>query len=134
MIDDIRYIEEKTDGLRGKGRIARVGYSKTGKTIYWNGLTLVPCKGSPLKSNYYARETKQDYWVSSPARSGSDTLFPMEVFIDDDVREDYWSIIRGKPEQASLSSYRSPGKTKKEKERLEKGLRRRQMDNGWMPQ
>ena len=127
------YLEIKSDGLRGEGRIGRVGLSKTGKTLYYGERTLIPTKGSPLKANYYDQETLEDFWVSNPKKDGKDSLFPSIVNIDKDVREEYWISVRGTPEKASGTCYRSLGKTKAEREKLEKGLRRRQMDNAWMP-
>jgi len=35
MRSRIMYIENKSGDLNGKGRIGRVAYSKTGKTIYY---------------------------------------------------------------------------------------------------
>ena len=32
----IMYIELKNDGLRGEGRIGKVSFSKTGKTLYYH--------------------------------------------------------------------------------------------------
>ncbi|MEM7277934.1 MAG: 1-deoxy-D-xylulose-5-phosphate synthase [Pseudomonadota bacterium] len=133
MQSRIMYIELKTDGLKGKGRISRVNFSKTGKSIYFNDLTLVSTKGTPLKANYFCEETLEDYWVSNPKRDGNDSLFPAVVEIDADVRAEYWTNIRKSPESVDKKSFRSAGKTKAEREALEKGLRRRQMDNGWMP-
>ncbi len=127
------YIERKTDGLRGEGRIGRVQTSKSGKTIYYGERKLVPTSGVPLKANFYDEETCEDFWVSSPKKAGDDSLFACMVDIDEDVREEYWVELRGQPESKRKASYRSSGKSKSERDKLEKGLRRRQMDNGWLP-
>jgi len=129
----IMYIELKTDGLRGVGRIGRVKFSKTGNTLYYQDRTLVRTKGAPLKANYYDEETLEDFWVSGPKKDGRDSLFSAEIEIDEEVRSEYWAEIRNLPNNISQDSYKSPGKSKAEKESIEKGLRRRQMDNGWMP-
>ena len=60
MNTKIMYLEIKSDGLRGEGRIGRVRLSKTGKTLYYGERTLVPTKGSPLKANYFDQETLED--------------------------------------------------------------------------
>ena len=132
MNTKIMYIELKSDGLRGEGRIARVRTSKSGKTIYYGERKLVPSTGFPLKANFYDEDTHEDFWVSGPRKDGSDSLFAAEVEIDEDAREEYWLKIRNQPNSIQNISYRSPGKTKVEREKIEKGLRRRQMDNGWM--
>ncbi len=133
MQSRIMYIERKTDGLRGVGRIGFVEFSKSGKTLYYAGRVLIPATGYPLKANYFDQDSHEDFWVSGAKLDGNDSLFSIEVEIDENVREEYWNNIRKKPEMAALKKYRSLGKSKSEIEKLEKGLRRRQMDNGWMP-
>ena len=128
----IMYIELKTDGLRGTGRIGRIQFSKTGKTLYYGNRTLVQTR-TPMKANYFDEETLEDFWVSGPKKDGSDSLFASQVEIDEDVRVEYWTEIRNLPNNVSKSSFKSSGKSKAEREAIEKGLRRRQMDNGWMP-
>ena len=128
MKSAIKYIELKADGLRGVGRIARVQSSKTGKTIYWNDRILVPLEGFAFKANYFDEETFEEFWVSNPRCDGNDSLFPAVIEIDEDVREEYWSTIRGDSSKLSNTKYRSTGKTKRERERLEKSVRRHDMD------
>jgi hypothetical protein len=128
------YIEIKTNGLMGQGRIGLVKFSKTGKTLYYGKRVLVSASSFPLKANYYESETLEDFWVSGPRKDGKDSLFSGVIEIDEDVREEYWTNVRNQPENMSLKFYKSPGKTKAEREKIEKGLRRRQMDNGWMPE
>jgi hypothetical protein len=128
MKPQIKYVERKTDGLRGVGRIVRVSFSSTGKTIYYGDRTLAPLNGFALKANYYDQQTLEEFWVSNPRRDGTDSLLPAIVEIDADVREEYWTKIRRQPSNSELSSYRSPGKSKRERERLEKAVRRHDMD------
>lgn len=133
MQSKIMYIERKIDGLRGEGRIGLVEFSKSGKTLYYEGKVLVPASGFPLKANYYDKGSLEDYWVSGIKKDGTDAIFTADIEIDENVREEYWCNIRNLPENIQLGKYRSKGRSKKEIEKLEKGLRRRQMDNGWMP-
>ena len=128
MKTSIKYIERKTDGLRGIGRIARVSFSKTGKTIYYDGKSLLTLSGYALKANYFDEDTYEEYWISNPRRDGNDSLFPMKIEIDSDAREEYWSDIRKLPENSNLSEYKSAGKSKQERERIEKSVRRHDMD------
>ena len=127
------YIELKTDGLHGIGRIGRVYASKTGKTLYYNERTLVPTRGVPLKANFFDEDSLEDFWISGAKKDGNDSLFSTQITIDDNVREEYWLKIRKQPENISKTRYRSKGKSKIEREKIESGLRRRQMDNGWLP-
>jgi hypothetical protein len=128
MIPDIKYVERKTDGLRGIGRIARVKHSKTRKILYYDGKTLVRLSGFALKANYFDEATFEEYWVSNPRQDGNDSLFPAEIFIDENVREIYWLEIRRDPSKVQQTTYKSKGKTKRERERIEKAVRRRDMD------
>jgi len=95
----IMYIESKAGGLVGPARIGRVSYSKTGGTIYYNGQAFQSLKGRGFKANYYEVETGVEYWISGPRRDGADALYATNVTtpIDDDVREEYWTVIRKKP-------------------------------------
>ena len=127
------YLEIKTDGLRGEGRVGRVHFSKSDKTLYYKERILIKSKGVPLKANYYDQESLDDFWISNPRKDGQDSLFSSQIEIDEDVQVEYWTDIRHLPENKHKSSYRSKGKSKAEREKIEKGLRRRQMDNGWMP-
>ena len=127
------YLELKNDGLRGEGRIGRVSFSKTGKTLYYHNRVLVKARAMPLKANFFDEETLEDFWVSGATKDGTDSLFAGRIEIDEDVRAEYWTEIRSSPEKIEKKSFKSPGKSKTEREKLEKGLRRRQMDNGWMP-
>jgi len=97
----IMYIECKAGSLTGTARIGRVTFSKTGCTLYYRGQTFQSLKGAGFKSNYYARETGDDYWISGPKRRGGDALYgggaPIEI--DEDVREEYWRDIRRQPDR-----------------------------------
>jgi hypothetical protein len=108
----IMYIEMKP-GLSGPARIGRVRFSKTRKTIYYDGKKLQSLKGNGFKANYYDVESAMQYWVSNCKKDGNDTLYGGIVEIDDDVREEYWTEIRQQPENKHLASFRSPGKYSK---------------------
>jgi hypothetical protein len=96
----IMYIEEKPD-VTGQARIGRVRTSKTGKTLYYAGKTFQSLKGAGLKANYFDIETGDRYWISGCRKDGADRLYGEAdpVYIDDDVREEYWTTIRGEPDR-----------------------------------
>jgi len=110
MKDRIMFIENKSNGngLTGPARIGRVKFSKTGKTIYYRDAELQSLKGAGYKSNYYDVNTDDEYWVSGPKKNGQDTLYPDNIYIDKDVREEYWQNIRDL--DADTSVIRSEGK------------------------
>ncbi|MBH2015819.1 MAG: 1-deoxy-D-xylulose-5-phosphate synthase [Burkholderiales bacterium] len=93
----IMYIESKENGLIGEARIGRVSFSKTGATIYYRGKAFQSLKGYGYKANYFEVESGEKYWISGPKKNGQDQLYPtnVPVEVDDDVREEYWSKIRG---------------------------------------
>src|SRR5437763_7562984 len=95
----VMYIECKAGGLTGTARIGRVTFSKTGRTLYYRGQTFQSLKGAGFKSNYYAVDTGDDYWISGPKRRGGDRMYGsvLPVAIDEDVRDEYWRHIRGQP-------------------------------------
>jgi hypothetical protein len=94
----IMYIEYKGDDIAGDARIGRVTFSKTGRSLYYNGKTFKSLNGRGFKSNYYDVETSEEYWISGCKKDGTDALYSTQVEIDDDVWEEYWTEIRNKPE------------------------------------
>jgi hypothetical protein len=92
----IMYIERKAESLNRPARIGRVTLSKTGRTLEYRGQKFQKSKGG--KWNHFDGETGDHYWISGPRKDGRDRLYPQSsqpVEIDDDVREEYWTEIRG---------------------------------------
>src|SRR4051794_22627602 len=98
MSPRIMYIEDKSDGLSGPGRIGRVRFSKTGRSIYYGGRTFQSLRGSGFKANYRDVETGSEFWISGCKKRGGDRLYGGIIEIDDDVREEYWTAIRAMPQ------------------------------------
>jgi len=101
QVGRVMYIECKAGSLTGTSRIGRVTFSKSGRTLYYDGQTFQSLKGAGFKSNYYCVETGEDYWISGPKRRGGDRMYgsALPVEIDEDVREEYWRDIRRQPER-----------------------------------
>lgn len=95
----IMYIEHKGGELTGSARIGRVTFSRTGCTLYYRDLVFQSLKGNGFKANYFEIESGESYWISGPKRDGSDRLYGerLPIEIDDDVREEYWTTLRGLP-------------------------------------
>ena len=95
------YIESKAEGLSGEARIGRVSFSKTGRTVHYGGKTFRSLKGAGFKANYYDVATGEEYWISGPKKDGTDRLYGerVPVLVDEEVRDEYWSAIRGQPER-----------------------------------
>jgi len=97
MQSKIMYIENKTNEINARGRIGRVTFSKTGKSLYYNGKMYRSLKGG-YKRNYFEVGTGDEYWISGPKKSGLDRLYQTPgIDIDEDVREEYWLTIRNLP-------------------------------------
>ena len=115
MKSRIMYIELKSNQSdMGPARIGRVTFSQTGKTIYYRGKRFRRIKGGGY-SNYYDLDATGDgYWISGCKKNGQDRHWagsgPVEI--DEDVREEYWTQVRGQPEnshKAILTQKNRPG-------------------------
>jgi hypothetical protein len=111
------YIECKGESLNGAARIGRVTFTKTGATLRYAGKSYHRFTGGS-KANYIEEGSGEPYWISGPRRDGADRLYAsnIPIEIDEDVREEYWTEIRNKPEwkdrsQASLSTMNRPNAT-----------------------
>jgi hypothetical protein len=99
------YIENKSarptgqSGVRGPARIGRITFNRTGKSLYYKGKTFQSLKANGFKANFFDVETHEQYWISGPRKDGADGLYgPRPTPIDEDVREEYWTLIRKQPE------------------------------------
>ena len=101
----IMYIECKAGELTGNATIGRVTFSKTGKTLYYNGMKFQSLKGAGFKSNYCEVSSGDDYWISGPKKDGSDRLYGerIPIMIDEDSRLEYWADIRNRPDLINQS-------------------------------
>jgi hypothetical protein len=115
MKSRIMYIEPGGGIEAFEGRIGRVTFSKTTKTLRYDGRNFQSLNGRGFKENYYDVESGEWYWISGPRRDGNDALYPMTIEIDDDVRVEYWYKIRNRPELKEKNSFRSPGKYSRRK-------------------
>jgi hypothetical protein len=95
----IMYIEHKGGDLIGPARIGRVTFSRTGCTLYYRDQVFQSLKGNGFKSNYFEVASGDTYWISGPKRDGSDRLYGerIAIEIDEDVRDEYWTEVRGLP-------------------------------------
>ena len=98
----IMCIENKAEGLNGPARIGRITFSKTGATLYYRDRSLQSLKGMGFKANYFDTESGEYYWISGPRKDGQDRLYvsSLAVEIDEDVQDEYWSVIRGRAAQS----------------------------------
>ncbi|MES2063238.1 MAG: 1-deoxy-D-xylulose-5-phosphate synthase [Bacteroidota bacterium] len=93
------YIENKPDGVTGYGRIGRVTFSKTLRSMYYDGKEFLKVKNG-FKHNCIDIETGEEYWISGCKKDGDDTLYGgnKSIEIDEDAREEYWTVVRNRPD------------------------------------
>ena len=119
MKSRIMYIEQKTGESRAF--IGRVTFSKSGRTIYYRDMAFMAvgdgnygnyygCNKEDYLTNQNSGECKQlpyeAYWISGPKRNGQDRLYANPVVhIDEDVRMEYWTLIRRMPSHCPKRSY-----------------------------
>jgi hypothetical protein len=111
----IMYIECKStiDGMRGlsgAARIGRVAFSKAGKMLYYKGRKFQSLPRCGFKANFFDVDSGERYWISGCKKRGGDRLYHGTIEIDDDVRDEYWSEIRGKLESKDQKVIRCDGK------------------------
>jgi len=86
----LRYIELKSGySDDGPAWIALVRTSKSGKTIYFNGMALIAGQG--IQGNYSDPATGDEYWVSGVKKRGSNRWggSPGEVLVERRAVEEY---------------------------------------------
>jgi hypothetical protein len=106
----IMYIEAKSGGLVGPARVGRVTFSKSGQSVQYRGRTFQTLAGRGFKANYFDVETNDEFWISGCKKDGTDALYSTTVEIDEDVRAEYWSEIRRRPDLAGTASFKASGK------------------------
>ena len=91
----LRYIELKSGARdRGPAWIARVQFSRSGQTVYFNGRALMRTKGGIL-GNHFDTRTREEYWVSGVKRNGEDRHWAGGgvVAVDAAVVDEYLALV-----------------------------------------
>ncbi len=101
----IMYVEVKSHGLSGAGRIGWVELTRTARSYRYQGKLLIKVRG--YKYNCIDAETGERYWVSGPRADGRDRLYPGFVAIDADAQQAYWTEVRKQPQNVASERYRS---------------------------
>jgi hypothetical protein len=101
----LMYIEDKSSGLEGPGRIGWVEITRTGRSYKYKGKIYKRCAG--YKYNCIEEETGNTFWISGPKKNGKDRLYGTGVVeIDDDANEEYWTNIRGMQDMVGKKTFK----------------------------
>ena len=94
----VMYLENKDGMLDGtQARIGWVDFSKTGRTIYYKGRSLIAIGGRGVRGNFMDEASGEEFWISGVKKRGSNA-HPSESavpVVDDDAREEYERIRCG---------------------------------------
>ena len=96
MKHELKYIELKSGfGDNGPAWIGLVSFSKSGKTIYFNGKGFQSLNGTGISGNYFELETGNEYWISGVKKNMSDRhkFGSGKIFVEKRILDDYLKII-----------------------------------------
>jgi len=73
MKPELKYIELKSGfGDTGPAWIGMAEFSKSGRTVYFNGKALKNSNAQGIAGNYYDIENGDEYWISGIKKNGTD--------------------------------------------------------------
>jgi hypothetical protein len=91
----LMYVENKDGKIDGAhARIGRVTFSKSGQTVYYQGIELQKAKGGGIRGNFFNVATGEEYWVSGVKKRGTNAHWAkrISVEIDVDARDEYHAL------------------------------------------
>lgn len=92
MKDKLLYVELKSGhGDSGPAWIGKARVSKSGRTLYFNGLALKSANGAGISGNYVDTVTAEEYWVSGVKKNQQDRHWAGSgiVMVDETVVDEY---------------------------------------------
>ena len=96
MKSEIKYVELKSgDSHTGPAWIGLVSYSKSGKTIYFDGKAFQSLNGRGIKGNYVDIETGEEYWISGVKKDLTDRHWVGGgvILVEKRILSDYLKLI-----------------------------------------
>ena len=120
MRTEIKYLELKSGfSDNGPAWIGLVSFSKSGKTIYFDGKAFQSLNGMGISGNYFNLENGDEYWISGVKKDMSDRhkFGGGKIFVEKRTLNDYLKII-GKSELPKSDYELSEVETEKPIERV----------------
>ena len=96
MKPELKYIELKSGFVdTGPAWIGMAEFSKSGRTVYFNGKALKNSNAQGIAGNYYDIENGDEYWVSGIKKNGTDRHWAGggKIMIDRNVVDHYLSLV-----------------------------------------
>ena len=96
MKSEIKYIELKTNyDHNGPAWVGLVFFSKSGKTLYFNGKAFQRIGSDRVRGNFYDVETLEEYWISGVKKNMEDRhkFGNGKIQIEERIIQDYMKII-----------------------------------------
>ena len=120
MRTEIKYLELKSGfSDNGKAWIGLVSYSKSGKTIYFDGKAFQSLNGMGISGNYFDLESGDEYWISGVKKDMTDRhkFGGGKIFVEKRILSDYLQIV-GKSELPKADYELTKVETEKPIERI----------------
>jgi hypothetical protein len=96
MKPELKYIELNSGfGDNGPAWIGMAEFSKSGRTVYFNGKALKNSNAQGIAGNYFDIENGDEYWVSGIKKNGTDRHWAGggKIIIDKNIVELYLSLV-----------------------------------------
>ena len=94
---ELKYIELKSGfSDNGTAWIGLVSFSKSRKTIYFNGKAFQSLNGMGISGNYFDLESGDEYWISGVKKDMSDRhkFGGGKIYVEKRILSEYLQIIR----------------------------------------
>ncbi|WP_411768950.1 mannose-1-phosphate guanylyltransferase [Winogradskyella sp. A3E31] len=96
MKPELKYIELKSGfGDTGPAWIGMAEFSKSGRTVYFNGKALKNSNAQGIVGNFYDIENGDEYWISGIKKNGTDRHWAGggKIMVDRKVVDLYLSLV-----------------------------------------
>jgi hypothetical protein len=131
MKTKLLYVEHKTGySDDGPAWIGKGSFSKSGRTIYFNGQAFQSMKGAGFSANYYDLETAEEYWISGVKKNETNRHWAGHglIQIDREVIEEFLALT-GR-EKLNLNEFKPVEFSKEDvKSRITEGQNQSLLDN-----
>ena len=96
MKPELKYIELKSGfGDKGLAWIGMAEFSKSGRTVYFNGKALKSSNAQGIAGNYFDIENGDEYWITGIKKNGTDRHCAGggKIMIDKNIIDLYLSMV-----------------------------------------